>query len=208
MKIHLLKNFKPLCYNLDKWNMIQSPLLLVTGLSGSGKTTFAQKFAKHHHAICISFDVLKFYNESPKQSQKLLDIFMKKYPAIEKKVFNQWSKSDKINTNDILYNYYCNVFFDFLMDYSKQHNIKIVLEGIQIFVRLHPSKSVGLPIIIIRSSSINCFLKKLKRDYITKFSIFKINLIRCLIHDAYMYHIKQKEDINKYITYLSIIHNI
>ncbi len=188
--------------------MIQSPFLLVTGLSGSGKTTFAQKFAKRHHAICISFDVLKFYNESPKQSQKLLDIFMKKYPAIEKKVFSQWSKSDKLNTNDILYNYYCNVFFDFLMDYSKQHNIKIVLEGIQIFVRLHPSKSVGLPIIIIRSSSINCFLNKLKRDYITKISIFKINLIRCLIHDAYMYHIKQKEDINKYIIYLSIIHNI
>lgn len=207
MKVRFLKTNTPVSYNLEKWNVIHSPLLLITGLCGSGKTIFAQKFARNHHAICISFDVLKFYPASSKQSQVFLDLFLEKYPEIRKNIHIQWMKTDSINSNDILFNYYCNLFFDFLLEYSRQNKKRIVLEGIQFFVRLHPSKSAGLPIIIIRTSSIHSFFNKVKRDYFSqKFCTFKdIQVLKHIIKDLYIYYIQQQKLLNAYITYLSIL---
>lgn len=37
MKIRLFKDEPPLCFNLEKWGINNIPILLVTGLSGSGK---------------------------------------------------------------------------------------------------------------------------------------------------------------------------
>lgn len=208
MKVQLFRNNPPLYYNLEKWNITHLPLLLITGLSGSGKTTFAQKFAMQHHAICISFDVLKYYAEASKQSQKFLDLFLEKHPEIKKKISIQWSKTDNINSNDILFNYYCNLFYDFLVEYSLQNKKKIVLEGIQMFVRLHPSKSVEMPVIIIRSSSMNSFFNKFKRDYYTQrlLKSSRFQLFKNVINDIYMYYIKQRKLLNIYIDYLSTLH--
>lgn len=206
MKARIFKTCRPICYNLDKWNIIHKPLLLITGLCGSGKTTFAQKFAKHHHAICISFDVLKFYPESSEQSQRLLKLFAKKHPEIEKYVHTRWAETDKLNSNDILFNYYCNLFFDFLFEYSQQNKKKIILEGIQIFVRLHPSKSVGMPIIIIRTSGTQSFFNKMKRDYFLHKSrkVKDTKILKKIISDLYIYYIQQRQLLNTYITYISI----
>lgn len=208
MKVHLLRTCQPICYNLEKWDATHSPLLLVTGLSGSGKTTFAQKFAECHRAICVSFDVLKFYPEASKQSQKILDLFLRKYPEIRKNIRMQWTKTDKANSNDILFNYYCNLFFDFLIEYSIQNKKKIVLEGIQMFVRLHPSKSAELPIIIIRSSGMHSFFNKLKRDYYPKnlLSNKDSRFFKHIIDDIYIYYIRQRRSLNIYIKYLSTLY--
>ena len=206
MKVHFFKNCRPICYNLQKWNTEQIPVLLVTGLSGSGKTTFAKKYAKNEHAIYISFDVLKFYPQASKQSQQLLKIFLSNYPEIKNFIFIQWSKTDKLNSNDILYNYYCNKFFDFLLQYSHQYKKKIVLEGIQIFVRLHPQKSVGFPIIILRNSSFKCFINKMKRDYSKNIWPFKLKIVIYLIKDAYIYHFYHRFLLNFFILYQYSIH--
>lgn len=207
MKVHLLKNCQPICYNLERWNSNNLPLLLITGLSGSGKTTFAQEFAKYHHAIYIGFDVLKFYPESSKQSQEMLDLFLKRYPTIKSNIRMQWKKTDLINSNDILFNYYCNLFFDFLVEYSIQNKKKIVLEGIQLFVRLHPSKSVRFPIIIIRTSSLHSFCNKITRDYHFKKNLSNkdFRFFKKIVNDIYIYYIKQQKILNTYIKYLSIL---
>ena len=73
----------------------------MTGLSGSGKTTFAKKYALQHKAVCISFDVLKFYPQSSIESQQILNLFLKQYPDIQQFIDIQWSKTDKQNSNDI-----------------------------------------------------------------------------------------------------------
>jgi len=207
MKVRLVKSLEPLCYNVKKWSDATFPLLLITGLSGSGKTTFAEKIALQYNAIFISFDVLKFYSEAPPQSQELLDIFLRKYPEIRKLVQLQWSKTDRRYSNDTLFNYYCNLFYDFLIEYCKVNKKKMVLEGIQLFVRLHPSKSVGMPIIIIRSSSFHSFLNKANRDYCSKHLTIKgIKFLRYIINDTYFYHIKQRRLLNLYIIYLSTLY--
>ena len=41
MKIRLFKDEPPLCFNLEKWGINNIPILLVTGLSGSGKSSLA-----------------------------------------------------------------------------------------------------------------------------------------------------------------------
>lgn len=202
MKVHLFKNQTPLYYNLNKWNKSECPLLLITGLSGSGKTSYAKKIAKKNNAIFMSFDVLKFYTEAPKESKTILKLFLKKYPKIKKLVTIQWTKTDATFSNDILYNYFCNTFFDFLMAYGIKQNKTIVLEGIQLFMRLHPSKSVGLPLIIMRSSSLQSCVNKAKRDHkLRKKRAKGIKYICLFAKDLYIYQIKQLFVLNKYIYY-------
>ena len=156
---------------------------------------------KKNNAILVSFDVLKFYNEASEDSKKILDIFLESYPQIQKLIQTHWKKTDNIYTNDKLYNYYCNIFFDFLIEYSKKQSKRIILEGIQIFVRLHPSKTVKMPLIIVGSSCFKSSKNKFKRDFIeaqNKFSLYKY------MHQLYLYHIKQYFDINKFILYYRI----
>lgn len=197
MRIHLLKNECNTYYKLDFWNESDCPILLVIGLSGSGKTTFAKEFGKESNATLVSFDVLKFYDTAPQESQEILDIFLKTCPEIKRLINIQWKKTDKRNTNDKLYTYYCNAFFDFLINYSKQSNKKIILEGIQIFIRLQPEKTRGLPLIIIGRSSLKSSINKFKRDYMENRNTFYLFEY---IKQEYLYHIKQYFYINKYIS--------
>ena len=207
MNIRWIKDCEPDCYNLEKWNIEDSPILLITGLSGSGKTTFAKEYALQHNAIYISFDVLKFYSNASKQSREILDIFLMKYPQIKQWINIQWAKKDQINSNDILFNYYCNLFFDFIVQFSIQNKKKIILEGIQIFVRLHPTKSVGLPIIIIRNSCLHSFLNKIRRDYpFIRQQGGNGNFLKSIINDMYLYYFKQRIFLDKYIQYLTILY--
>ncbi len=198
MRIHLLKNECNTYYKLASWNLSTHPLILVIGLSGSGKTTFAKKYAIMSNITFVSFDVLKFYDEAPRESQEILDMFLKTCPEIKKLIKIHWKKTDKANTNDKLYTYYCNVFFDFLISYGRQTHKIIILEGIQIFVRLQPEKTMGMPLIVIGSSSLRSNVNKFKRDYIENRNTF--NLFN-YIKQVFQYHINQCFCINKYISY-------
>ena len=138
MKIRLFKDEPPLCFNLEKWGINNIPILLVTGLSGSGKTTFAKKYALQHKAVCISFDVLKFYPQSSIESQQILNLFLKQYPDIQQFIDIQWSKTDKQNSNDIFFNYYCNKLRRDHFNHSGNRNrwyysIKIIFKDIYIY---------------------------------------------------------------------------
>ncbi len=208
MKNGLLKDQSQICFNLEKWNVNEIPILLITGLAGSGKTTFAKKYAFEHKAVCISFDVLKFYAQSSKKSKEILDLFLEQHPDIQQYVDIHWEKVDRENSNNILFNYYCNIFFDFLVEYSIQNKIKIVLEGIQMYVRLHPSKSIGLPLIIIRTSCWNSFLNKIKRDHINTEKKQKWYCdVKIIFKDLYIYYIIQQKNLNSYIRYITTVYH-
>ena len=202
MKIHLLHNKSNVQYNLNRWNINDCPILLIIGLSGSGKTTYAKKIAKTSNVQLVSFDVLKFLEDAPPESQEILKCFLKEHPEICNLINSHWSKTDSKFTNDVLYNYFCNVFFDFLMDYCQKRQIRIVLEGIQLFIRLHPYKTVGMPLVVIGSSSLQSHIYKLKRDYILEGNHFNF---RKYIYQTYLYHIKQRFYINKYLFYYEVL---
>ena len=155
MKIRLFKDEPPLCFNLEKWGINNIPILLVTGLSGSGKTTFAKKYALQHKAVCISFDVLKFYPQSSIESQQILNLFLKQYPDIQQ----------------------------------------------------FPSKSAGLPLIIIRNSCLHSFCNKLRRDHFNHSGNRNrwYYSIKIIFKDIYIYYMIQYHYINNYIVYLATI---
>lgn len=203
-KIHLLINKKNIQYNIERWNIWDCPILLITGLSGSGKTTYAQKFAKATGSTVISFDVLKFFEEASSESQNLLNCFLHEHSEIYNLVKIHWCKTDIKYSNDILYNYFCNIFFDFIVQYYKQRNTLVILEGIQIFTRLHPYKTYGMPLIVIGRSCLQSNINKIKRDYIIDKQTFNFLLY---IMQTYLYHIKHCFAINRYICYYEILDN-
>ena len=97
--------------------------------------------------------------------------------------------------------------FDFIVEYSKKNNIKVILEGIQMYVRLHPSKSAGLPLIIIRNSCLHSFCNKLRRDYFNHSGNRNrwYYSIKIIFKDIYIYYMIQYHYINNYIVYLATI---
>lgn len=190
MRIHLYKNKCTTYYNCERWKESKSPIILITGLCGSGKTTFAKKMAKITNTTLVSFDVLKFYDKATKDSQLYLDEFLNCHPEIINLVKIHWKNADD------LYSKYCNLFFDFLKNYCKQKNEMIILEGIQVFVRLNPKRTINMPLIVIGSCSVRSYINKFKRDYHNKNFIF----YNC-ISDLYIYHIKQLFLLNKYLNY-------
>ena len=86
-------------------------------------------------------------------------------------------------------------------------NIKVILEGIQMYVRLHPSKSAGLPLIIIRNSCLHSFCNKLRRDYFNHSGNRNrwYYSIKIIFKDIYIYYMIQYHYINNYIVYLATI---
>lgn len=202
MNICFLKNLPKQCFRMDDWTSAISPLLLLTGLSGSGKTFAAQELADYYNIPWISFDVLKFHDQANSDSRKVLNLFLEKHTKIKSLVDCHWSKTDINYSNDILYNYYCNLFFDFIYDYALEIHKSFILEGIQIFVRLHPSKTVRFPLIVMGSSSLQSFRYKYKRDYLSKNPLQSFML---LPSDFYLYHVQQRKILNNYICYYETI---
>lgn len=194
MKIKIFRSI-PNLYSIQNWSIDKCPVLIITGLSGSGKTTYSQIIAKKYDAICISFDVLKFYDEAPIESKRILNGFIKDNPHIKSLIQINWRKTDSIYSNDMLYNYYCNLFFDYIVKYAHEKKKLLILEGIQIFVRLHPSKTLGMPLIVIGSSSFQSLKRKYIRDFPTNCFILS------WLIDIYIYQIKQRTLLNHYIQY-------
>ena len=196
-KIGLFISRDPIKINFCKWSINHYPILLVTGLAGSGKTTLCACLAKRYNAKSISLDALKFFDKSNKDSQNEVIHFLELYPEITDLIKKQWAKNDKYNTNDFLYKKYCLIFFDYLINKYKTSNKLIIIEGIQIFVRLPLNHCVSFPCCVLMKSSSKCMLSYILREYC--YAKRKPSFIT-IIHEIYLYHIKQRNLLNKYIS--------
>jgi uridine kinase len=180
--------------------MSDCPILLLTGLSGSGKTYIGQNLKEKTKAILISLDALKFYDSADKQSRQFIDEFKRLYPEIIPLISIQWSKTDEKNTNDFKYTEYCCKFFNFIYEKSKNGQSLYIVEGIQIFVRIPWEQIKDFPTIIIGTSGLRSFYNTYKRDYVTKQKPMKLSLIW---HEFKLYHNVQRKIINRFIKFLS-----
>lgn len=59
-------NSEDIGFRLDKWNLKEYPILLVTGHSGSGKTTIARQIALQRGAMMVELDWFDNYFKYPK----------------------------------------------------------------------------------------------------------------------------------------------
>ena len=156
---------KDIEYNLSSWKPGSNNVLLVTGLSGGGKSTLAKEMAKKNNALIIEMDMVEYnkdlfnknWTNMPKGHYIIKEYYEKKYGGPK-----DWSK--------ISHNEYYKVKCDFIkwfLSYAKSHPDQLfVLEGIQIadssrdLIKLYK----GRPCIIKSTSIPKSMIRRIKRD--------------------------------------------
>lgn len=189
----------PLRINYDKWELGDNKILLVTGLVGSGKTTLGSKYAELYGGNLISFDALKFYNSANEYSKKEIDEFVALYPEIIPLIKSNWFETDDSNKNDLLYKNYCILFYEHIIEKYKNSQYPIIIEGIQLFVRIPLSKLDNTSLYILRTSAFKSCIRYIKRDHIKRLNLSVINQL-------FTYHIKQTNILNNKIKLLTNKH--
>lgn len=172
-----------------------SGLILLSGLVGAGKTSLAINFAQQYHALPISFDVLKFYENSSLISQDIFEEFSHIYPDVKTHLFAEWRDCNN-KDEDTLYEKYCTHFLNFLHAKAKTDNSVILLEGIQIFTRLRFIDIQPYPCIILTTPAVVCMrnLKRREQSLTTKRKPFE------LFRKFYIYHVRQRKMLNRLIS--------
>lgn len=165
---------KDMEYKLDSWKKGSNNILLITGLSGSGKSTRASQLSKEYNAINFELDLFEhnsilFSNNYNHDEANIImkDIFKKMYGG--KKNFDKYSDED--------YRKEFVKFFKNLLSYCKSHRDQLfIIEGLQIFKHVayyDISILENIPIIIIGTSLTKSLVRRYKRDHNTSDGSFK-----------------------------------
>jgi len=192
-RINFLKSKDYLTINADQWGEEPHKILYVTGLAGSGKSHLTYWLAHKYKAINICLDALKFYDQSNASSQQVVDDFIKIYPEVEPFVKSIW-KNGNTEYEDQLYTIYTRKFLSYIKNRAYSQNIRYIVEGIHLFIRLNPCETIGEPTIIVGTSLIKSVFNKIMRDYYTK-----IKTMSSFFDDMIIYQFRQRRYLNKYL---------
>jgi len=199
MKIKLLKNTNNLTYNLEDYPSI-SNILLITGLSGSGKSYLAREMASKYDATIFQVEWLKHKKHISEECKYILDSFLDKYPEIIPYVDNKWNNSKNEDDNK-LFKKYINLFLLHFME-VKDNNKNYIIEGLQLFTLLDFKLIKDYPLIIKGTSSYNSFKNRLKRDYQKRKKeklLIKLKFFFRVIKESRLYQLKHRKKLNKFI---------
>lgn len=150
------------CYNVDKFESGESNVLLVTGLSGSGKSTIATKIAKEVHAEVIELDVFEhcygFNDDNLKQAGEVFYEYLSKHPSL-------WESLKKKEIHGKELEKEIGKFVHFVLSWCKtRKETKWVVEGVQIYSFLTADEVKRYPLIIMGTSAKNSVLQRFKRN--------------------------------------------
>ena len=109
MKVKLAKTVADFERNLQDFGT-KSSILIVTGLSGSGKSFLSRDLAKEHNATIFQPEWLKHTKHITEECRYILDSFFEKHPDIVDLVKNKWNNAKNEDEND-LFKKYINLFF-------------------------------------------------------------------------------------------------
>lgn len=149
-------------YNYDKWESGESNIMLITGLSGSGKTSLARGVAEQDNAIMVSLDMFQCYTRFKENNIK--------HPSIEyvEKYLKANPKAKKLDFYDIRLEGFGEAFvpyFNWLMKYlSKDKKNRYVVEGIHILLFVKYSDIKKYPIICMGTSMSKSLIRRWVRD--------------------------------------------
>lgn len=169
-----IKSEKDIEHNINSWKNGSNNILLITGLSGSGKSTKAASLSKEYNAVNINLDLFQhnailFYdkNNHNEGNKVIRDIIEKMYGG--KKDFNKYD-TEQFRIEFVK-------FFKKLISYCKsQKDKKFIIEGLQIFTHVaHVDINMisKFPIIINGASLTKSIVRRYKRDHNTSDGSFK-----------------------------------
>lgn len=207
-KINFFINIKNICFNLDKIDTLSNNVIFVTGLSGSGKTTFAKKLAKEYKAILFELDNLGGFFGEYKESKELIHSLTDKFLNINhelREIIRQEKYVDLKIKNFDKYCYWTNKYVEFLLKYANDQKEIFVFEGTQIFKCISAEKIGDNPLIIIGTSSFISMLRRIKRHYKidkarNKPNFFKKHLWK-LLNDSKRLHFKDFKELNSFLIF-------
>lgn len=165
-------------YNLDKWGKSKdSNILWVTGVSGSGKSTIAQKIAKENKADYVSLDpytfntVKGFRKGMSKDFNKYLDKTVPNWKKMQKDAYLVTTKNDRRKGIDKkAAGLWWDTCQNALENYGKEQypKRKVVAEGVQVLdetMFYNDKKRLrSQPLIIMDTSITDATVSRILRD--------------------------------------------
>lgn len=188
MHIKLFRSVPAYQSHLADWLAGKDPVLFLTGLSGSGKTSLAQKLAAQYHCNVISMDALRAYDKATAFSQATVNSFCQRHPEIAVYVQTHWNGFNRERE----YTKYSQLFLDELCHLAHDAHTLYIVEGIQLFVRVPKERLVNRPKLIIGTCGWKSFCQTIKRDS----SQFSPHTILYLVARFCRYHIVQLIKLN------------
>ena len=179
-KMPILFSENDINYNVNKFLNHKVPVLWITGMSGGGKSTLANKLADETNADLLSLDSVKhFINLMIAEDKEVNDIIVqdKNFYLISKLLKKD---ADKYLENSLHGKKYLALLCYLVKEILKKHNNnnQIIIEGVQIPDMFWYNKSFyseNSAIIIKGTSLATSFFRRFKRDqgrggFINKFS--------------------------------------
>ncbi len=204
MKIHLSKKQPDFCYNIQKFG-VDSNILLVTGLSGSGKSYLSKQLAQKYNAIIFQPEWLKHTKHVSPDCEKFLTSFFDKHPDIVELAKNKWNNAKSEDKNE-LFKKYINLFFVHFLQNMDPHKNYIV-EGLQLFTLIDFDLVKNYPIIIKGTPSFRSLKNRLKRDYQKRKDLplgQKIKFVFRVIKESKLYQFRHRKVLNNFIKQYTI----
>lgn len=160
----VILNDKDFSNNFEKWENNKYPVLLITGLSGGGKTTLAFQLADKYKSEIVELDGLQFNWDNSKN--QFLKEFINKNSEYREYLNNHWKDKDGILYREKLIKA-TKEYIHFCVSFALKNNIKTIIEGIQIYQLMYTKEDLiymtDKPIIIKGTSPLISKLRQFKR---------------------------------------------
>ena len=157
--------------NFDKFKDGKTNICFVTGLSGSGKSTEAEKLAKEYNAEWIELDIFEHCKEFSDGELKQAGQVFYDYLSNHKDIWNKL-KNNELHGNDL--NNEIAKFIKYCIRWCLKHKEdKWIIEGVQVFSFIDPKEIKSYPIVFIRASMLKSILQRWKRNGDGKIKLWK-----------------------------------
>lgn len=149
--------------NFDKFESGKSNICLVTGISGSGKSTVAQKIANGNHAEWIELDIFEevggFTDSQLKQAGEVFYDYLLSKKDLWDRLKSKSVKGDELKKES-------RIFLEYCIGWCRKHSdSKWVIEGVQIYSYGDPDKLKSLPIVFTNASVLKSLVRRLSRSH-------------------------------------------
>lgn len=159
---NVIFNKDNIVYNIDKFESGKNNILLVTGLSGSGKSTIAEEYARKYKAEWIELDIFEqchgFTDQSLKEAGEVFYDYLSSHKSLWEKLKSKSIKGKELGEEINKFVHYCFAWC------KSRKDTKWVIEGVQIYSFLTADEVKGFPLIIMGTSMKNSILQRFKRN--------------------------------------------